>query len=116
MTNNSKFLLLLLVFLGLNASLFSQIEGVVQGNNNGKISPLPGAVVQHLPSNTAITSDSLGRFSFPGWESGNQLIVSMTGFKSDTIRFDRQQSLSLILEQKSMLGEVEVQGPGVVSN
>jgi hypothetical protein len=110
MTNNSKFLLLLLIFLGLNASLFAQIEGVVQGNNNEKISPLPGAVVQHLPSNTANTTDSLGRFSFPSWENGNQLIVSMTGFKSDTILFDRQQSLSLILEQKSMLGEVEVQG------
>jgi len=106
-----RFLFLLLVFSASSLSAQKQIRGiVVEEDEKGIITPLPGALVYWLGQGEAATTDSFGVFRLEDRRSEFPLVVSLIGFKADTLRLTGTDSVSVVLRQKSTLKTFEVTG------
>ena len=92
---------------GLNAQV---ITGKVNGKQNTEINPIPGAIVQILGSSSNLITDAQGQFSLTALPYPIQLIISATGFKTDTFQFDFEANevAEFILVSTTTLKEVEV--------
>lgn len=105
-----------ILFLGFAFSLpaFSQhlIGNVSEKNQNGKESPLPMAGIKWIGTKIYSTSDSLGNFhiAFPD-SMPAELIVSMVGYKNDTIFFKDKFTANLkvlLKNEATTLGTVNI--------
>lgn len=90
------------------------LQGRVQNapsSGDSRILPLAGATVRWLGSAAAVTTDAEGRFSLDEPASyPHQLIVSLVGFRSDTVLVSGNGFLELRLNAAAELKEVEVTG------
>lgn len=85
------------------------IKGVVmEANDKGAFSPLPGANVVWLGSNQGVSTDSTGVFSIKHDGINTRLVISYTGYKSDTISVVDMKEVKIILASKKQLNEVTV--------
>lgn len=83
------------------------IKGVVlEEDNKGLFKPLAGASVIWLGSTSGTSTDENGVFNIK--HSGERLIVSYTGYKSDTVSVLPLQELKIILATGKQLNEVKV--------
>jgi len=82
----------------------------VNGKQNNELSPVPGAIVQITGSSAKLSTDAEGRFSFAAVPYPIQIIISATGFKSDTVQFNFEGGdvPEFILESNTTLAELEV--------
>jgi len=86
---------------------FAQISGKV---TDGKQQFLPGATVQLYKSNKPVTAkltDAEGHFSFAG--TGDYLVVSYTGYLTDTLEEPKPGMLVTLQADTKMLKEIRIQ-------
>ena len=105
--------LLVLLFLSVASTSFSQLKGVVLGSNDLKREPLIGAKLKLTNSKIAVVTDKEGMFELilPK-ELPDTLIISAFGYNSDTLivdKKDRYISLEITLFSDKMIPEVVIQ-------
>jgi len=102
----TKYILGLLLFMPI-LGLSQFVTGkVVDGNNK----PLAGASVVWLNKKTGITAKEDGSFSIKRTPSDVMLVVSYSGYASDTFDVVNNNTVLLVLKVKSNLQAVEVSG------
>lgn len=85
------------------------IKGVVlEETSKGKFNPLQGATVQWLHSDKATLTDSTGVFSIAHDGTTNRLVISYTGYKSDTLSIADMRDLVIVMAKGKQLSEVVV--------
>lgn len=80
---------------------------VVSADKKGNFSPLAGATVYWIGSGKAVTTNDHGIFSIPFTVAG-KLVVSYTGFRTDTIAVESLNDLQIVMEPASSLKAVTV--------
>ena len=106
-----SFLLLLLPFCVLAQNTFS---GKVLDKVSGQ--PIPGVNINVQGSTVGTSTDLDGKFQLPNVKKGDVVVFSFVGYKSQTVEFKSQQSITVNLEEDaSQLKEVVIQvGYGTV--
>lgn len=112
-TLQKKFLLLLLI---LPISIFAQttLKGVViDGSSN---LPLPGVNILVEGTKNGTTTDFDGNFIITNLKKGDKLFFSFIGFTNQTVIFENQNTISVILQEDSQqLKDVVVIGYGTTT-
>jgi iron complex outermembrane receptor protein len=101
---------LLFLFLLLPLSIFAQskISGVVL--DAGSNQPMPGVNVIVRGASNSTTTDFDGKFQLNGLKKGDVIEVSFIGYKTETVSFSGQSSVTVTLsEEANQLQEVVVQ-------
>ena len=109
-----KKLLFLLLFLPFCVLAQNTIGGTVLDKVTGQ--PIPGVNVNVQGSTTGASTDLDGKFRLSNVKKGDKVVFSFIGYKSETVVFSSQQSISVQLEEdSSQLKEVVIQvGYGTV--
>ncbi|HAH55279.1 MAG TPA: SusC/RagA family TonB-linked outer membrane protein [Flavobacterium sp.] len=109
-----KKVLFLLLFLPFCVLAQNTIGGTVLDKTTGQ--PLPGVNVNVQGSTTGASTDFDGKFRLSNVKKGDNIVFSFVGYKSETVQFNNQQTISVTLEEDaSQLKEVVVQvGYGTV--
>jgi outer membrane receptor for ferrienterochelin and colicins len=81
---------------------------VLEADNKGNFLPLQGASVIWLGTTHGTITDSSGVFKLLSHTGEQRLIVSYTGYRSDTITVQRSGELKIILASNQQLNEVKV--------
>lgn len=85
------------------------IRGIVlEADNKGKFNPLMNASAIWLGTGKGVTTDSLGYFEITHNGTDNRLIISYTGYKSDTITVTNINELKIVMASNSQLRGVTV--------
>lgn len=85
----------------------NSIMGIVlQEDNKGNFSPLEGASIVWLENGVGTTTNSEGVFTLP--KNGERLVVSYTGFQSDTLTVNGSEHLQIVLSDGKQLKAVTV--------
>jgi len=83
------------------------VKGVVlESDKKGVFRPLFGASVVWLHSGMGTSTDSIGVFSIKQPGAGSRLIISYSGYSSDTISITDHEELKIILASGKELSEV----------
>jgi outer membrane receptor for ferrienterochelin and colicins len=83
---------------------------VVAEDNKGNFIPLSGASIQWLGTNKGTVAGLHGYFSISMNASTTQLIVSHSGYRSDTLSITNPAELKIILGSGNTLKEVKIAG------
>lgn len=97
--------------------LFAQnpLQGTVaERGPDGRITPLPGATVYWLNTQTATSTDENGRFTLPRLPDATRLIASSVGYRADTLDAPTGDTLRIFLESTNQLQGVTVSGQATV--
>ncbi len=85
------------------------IKGIVlEEDNKGKFKPLASASIFWLNTGKGVITDSAGFFSIPQDSISKILVVSYTGYKSDTIFTNIANELKIVLASDKKLKEVTI--------
>jgi len=85
------------------------IKGVVlEENKKGSFQPLVGASVLWLGTNSGTVTDTSGVFNITHHVGADRLVVSYSGYRSDTITITDMSELKIILASGKQLNEVKV--------
>ena len=85
------------------------IKGVVmEENKKGELKPLQGATITWVGTNKGTATDSAGVFKIDHKGSNSRLVISYTGYKTDTISITDLQELKIILASGGKLKEVTI--------
>ena len=101
-----------LFFLLLLVPFFVQAQNKLSGTvvDNTTKQPIPGANLVVKGSKVSTSTDFSGTFQLSSVSKGDQIVVSFVGFKSQTVIYSGQSSLTVLLqEQDNELKEVVVQ-------
>lgn len=101
-----------LFFLLLLVPFFVQAQNKLSGTvvDNTTKQPIPGANLVVKGSKVSTSTDFSGAFQLSSVSKGDQIVVSFVGFKSQTVIYSGQSSLTVLLqEQDNELKEVVVQ-------
>ena len=89
------------------ASSKDTVSGVVmEEDNRGSFKPLIGANVIWLGSGSGTVTDINGVFHIK--QNGERLVISYTGFRSDTVSISPTKEIKIILASGNILNEVKV--------
>ncbi len=86
----------------------NQIRGIVVENQNGKVNPLAGATISWLGARETTVTNPHGEFSLNKKEGADQLVISYTGFKTDTVSIHGLQDVEISLSRKEDLSNIVV--------
>ena len=81
---------------------------IMEENNKGVFKPLEGATVIWLGTDKGTITNKEGLFEIEHEDGAKQLVVSYTGFKSDTISVEDLKQVRIILASGNQLNEVRV--------
>src|SRR5688572_28348359 len=85
------------------------IKGVVlEEDKKGSFKPLTGASIIWLGTNKGAFTDTSGVFIIQPGENSGRLIISYTGYASDTITITDMKELKIVLASGKQLSEVKV--------
>jgi outer membrane receptor for ferrienterochelin and colicins len=85
------------------------IKGVVLAEDNkGNFIPLSGATIQWLGVEKGSVASQHGDFTIPMSEGHNQLLVSYTGYRSDTLTVTAANEVKVILASGNALKEIRI--------
>lgn len=85
------------------------VKGIVlEDDNKGKFRPLSGASVSWLGTSNGVIADSTGMFSIRHDGMGSRLLVSYSGYQSDTITVTDMSEVKIVLASNKQLKEVTV--------
>lgn len=104
-------------FILVSSHSFSQtLKGIVlEKKADGKTEPIIGAVVRWQNSKIGTSADVEGKFSLPKTAANHQLIISSVGFKTDTLKVDSEDFITIYLQSESAtLQEVTVRSEATV--
>jgi copper chaperone CopZ len=92
-----------------NAVQANIIKGIVlEEDKKGKFTPLSNASIFWLNTERGVITDSAGYFSIQSDTVNRTLVVSYTGYKSDTIFVSAANELKIVLASNKQLKEVTV--------
>ncbi|MBI5856841.1 MAG: carboxypeptidase-like regulatory domain-containing protein [Sphingobacteriales bacterium] len=92
-----------------NAVGHESIMGVVmEEDKKGNFSPLIGASIIWLGTTKGTVTDSSGVFSIKKNSGSSKLIISYSGFRSDTVDAEKKGDMIIVLAAGSQLSEVKV--------
>ncbi len=92
-----------------NQATGATIRGVVlEEDRKGHFHPLVGATVVWLGTGNGTATDSSGVFSLVAGANQNRLVISYSGYQSDTILVHPAQQLKIVLATGQQLNEVKV--------
>src|SRR6185437_3746028 len=83
---------------------------VVSEDNKGNFSPLEGASISWSGSKSGTLSDNRGLFIMPKNENNAKLVVSYTGFETDSIEISGARQLQVVLASKGQLKGITIKG------
>jgi outer membrane receptor for ferrienterochelin and colicin/copper chaperone CopZ len=83
---------------------------VLEADNKGQFNPLLQASVSWLGAKEGVLTDSTGVFKIPFSENANRLVISYTGYRSDTLTITDRNVLKVILASNNQLKGVTVTG------
>ncbi len=83
------------------------LKGKVMEQSQEQLS-VPGANILWLGTNKGVTSDANGAFEIPLSRRSNKLVISFTGYQTDTIQISGQNFVEVFLKPSLDLDEVEV--------
>ena len=81
---------------------------IMEENNKGMFKPLEGASVIWLGTNKGTITNKEGMFEIEHEDGSEKLVVSYTGFKSDTLSVEDLKQVRIILASGNQLNEVRV--------
>lgn len=81
---------------------------VLQNNKKGNLLPLAGASIMWAANNKGVTTDAHGMFEIQKPDNDNKLIISYTGYQSDTLTITGGEELKIVLASGNTLKEVVV--------
>lgn len=88
-----------------------EVKGIVlEVDRKGNFHPLAGASIHWLDMQGYTLSDSNGIFRLPIVESKRKLVISYTGYESDTVLVTSSQDMKIVLAAGKQLQVVEVKG------
>jgi outer membrane receptor for ferrienterochelin and colicin len=90
------------------ADTINHIRGIVVENRNGTNHPLAGASVQWVGTSIGARSNDHGEFVLPKTTETNKLVISYTGYKTDTVAIGDLKDIEINLSQKENLSAVIV--------
>lgn len=109
MTKLTSLLFIILFYLSSPAQ--EKITGVVSENQSGELKPLPGANIFWLGTQRGTSAGDDGSFSLDKTTVSNKLVVSMMGYRADTLVITTQKHLDIVLQTEAhKLKDVEVVG------
>ena len=83
---------------------------VVETDESGKDSPLPGANVYWFGTTSGTTTGGNGVFLLPRLPGQSKLVVSFVGYRPDTIMVTDQANIKVTLWPDNVLNEITVEG------
>ena len=83
---------------------------VVSEDNKGNFVPLAGASIVWSGTQEGTISDKHGAFSIPENKAGANLIVSYTGYQSDSIEINNAHQLQIVLAANGQLKAIKIKG------
>ena len=86
----------------------SHIRGIVYEYRNGQPYPLPGASLIFPGSQSGTRTNDHGEFVLPRGGSEEKIVVSYTGYKTDTVSIAGMNDIEINLEQKRELNAVVI--------
>lgn len=103
-------ILLALSCLTVQVSLASEkpVKGTVRGNDNGKMTPLPGVNVYWLNTTVGTITNENGNFAISPLNDRQQLVFSFVGYRNDTVEVAPGKPLDVVLQSDIELDEVVV--------
>lgn len=85
------------------------ITGVVLAEDNkGNFTALAGATIVWLNTHKGTTSDKHGVFSLPLKETTSPLVISYTGYRSDTVQITDNSALHVVMASDQQLNTITV--------
>lgn len=92
-----------------NATNQHNINGVVLAEDNkGNFIPLAGATILWAGTQSGTQTDKHGVFSIPHQEVGGKLVVSYTGYRTDTLDVTSMSDLQIVLAANGQMNVVKV--------
>ncbi len=87
------------------------VSGIVlTEDSKGNLSPLEGASISWSGSTIGTVSDKSGVFKMPKNENNTKLIVSYTGFQTDSIQITGTGTFQIVLASNGQLKGITIQG------
>lgn len=116
--NHKLILLVASVLFPMFCNAQNVLSGQILGEDEqGKVSPLPGANVVWLGTTTGTSTDFDGNFSLKQTSSVSSVVISFVGFHSDTVKItDFSQKLKHTLIQSVNIEAVTVTGTSIGSH
>ncbi|MFM7766554.1 MAG: carboxypeptidase-like regulatory domain-containing protein, partial [Bacteroidota bacterium] len=110
--NIKKLILSIVSFAMAAGSTVAQnaVSGRVFESNNGTKSPLVGASVYWSGTQIGTTSGADGSYTINIPSNPDFLVFSFVGFMSDSVKFNGQTTLDIILKSSVQLQGVQIQG------
>ena len=103
-----KKLLFLVLLLPFSSFSQSALSGVVSDSQTKQ--PLPGVNVTIQSTQQGVATDFDGKFQLSNVKSGDKIVVTFIGYRTEIISFTNQKSLSIkLVEQANDLQEVLIQ-------
>src|SRR5215213_6011063 len=85
-----------------------QLMGIVIETKNGKVNPLAGASIMWLGTNEGAVSNPHGEFLLQKHANEDKLVISYSGFKTDTISVNGMNDIQINLNRKENLSEIVI--------
>jgi len=106
-----KMIFLFFFLMSLSAAQDKLTGSVSEKDNTGTVKPLPGANIYWEGTTIGTSSAEDGSFTIAKSHESNRIIISMIGYKADTIDVTDQKHLNIILQTEvHKLKDVEVTG------
>lgn len=90
------------------ADTTTHIRGIVYETRNGEPFPLAGASLAWSGSNTGAKTNDHGEFILPKTNGPHDLVVSYTGFKTDTVSVQDMNDVEISLSKKQDLNTIYI--------
>jgi outer membrane receptor for ferrienterochelin and colicins len=81
---------------------------IVSADKKGNFSPLAGASVHWLGTKNGTTTNDHGTFAIPLHDNSNKLVVSYTGFRTDTLQVTSNNDLQIVMAEAGSLHSITV--------
>jgi outer membrane cobalamin receptor/copper chaperone CopZ len=86
----------------------NELRGIVVETSNGQASPLAGASLYWVGTNKGTISNPHGEFILAKPSASDQLVISYSGFKTDTVSVNGLNDIQIALSKKEDLSRVIV--------
>jgi len=89
--------------------LADHIRGIIVESSNGKLTPLVGATVSYVGTDEGTMSDEHGEFLLKKSAGQSKILISYSGFKTDTLALNNMQDVQITLKKSdNVLSEVVI--------
>ena len=85
------------------------VKGIVVEDFGDSLSPIPGAQLRWLGADRRTVTDNEGKFEIDHDPEYHDLVIEAFGFKTDTIEYDQEEFLSIVIRDGNLIEGVVVE-------